>query len=270
MEAAVDHDDYHAEARDDRRARRASRAAASSGIDRRMPAGERAGLRGLGRGGAGARRRRLPPHPARGAGRRVADATPSAPTSASSATAGLPFDMCFLARQLPIALELARACDGHRAACSTIAACPTSPAARLDPWRAGLDRARRDAERHRQALRRLRLLRAGRRRRCETVRPYVEHVIETFGPDRCLWGSDWPVVNGARRPAELDRRLPRASSPASPRTSRRRWRTAPPSGSTGPPARRPDRRRCGGQAVGGRSTRNATAEASASRITAPP
>ena len=29
----------------------------------------------------------------------------------------------------------------------------------------------------------------------ETVRPYVEQVIETFGPDRCLWGSDWPVVN---------------------------------------------------------------------------
>ena len=20
-------------------------------------------------------------------------------------------------------------------------------------------------------------------------------MIETFGPDRCLWGSDWPVVN---------------------------------------------------------------------------
>ena len=29
----------------------------------------------------------------------------------------------------------------------------------------------------------------------ETVRPYVEEVIATFGPDRCLWGSDWPVVN---------------------------------------------------------------------------
>ena len=27
------------------------------------------------------------------------------------------------------------------------------------------------------------------------MRPYVEEVIETFGPDRCLWGSDWPVVN---------------------------------------------------------------------------
>ena len=31
--------------------------------------------------------------------------------------------------------------------------------------------------------------------RLETVRPYVEHVIEAFGPERCLWGSDWPVVN---------------------------------------------------------------------------
>ena len=29
----------------------------------------------------------------------------------------------------------------------------------------------------------------------DTVRPYVEEVIAAFGPDRCLWGSDWPVVN---------------------------------------------------------------------------
>ena len=28
-----------------------------------------------------------------------------------------------------------------------------------------------------------------------TVRPWVEAVIEAFGPERCLWGSDWPVVN---------------------------------------------------------------------------
>ena len=27
------------------------------------------------------------------------------------------------------------------------------------------------------------------------VRPYVEHVIAAFGPERCLWGSDWPVVD---------------------------------------------------------------------------
>jgi L-fuconolactonase len=27
------------------------------------------------------------------------------------------------------------------------------------------------------------------------LRPYVEHLLATFGPQRVLWGSDWPVVN---------------------------------------------------------------------------
>jgi L-fuconolactonase len=26
------------------------------------------------------------------------------------------------------------------------------------------------------------------------IRPYVDHVLEVFGPQRLLWGSDWPVV----------------------------------------------------------------------------
>lgn len=26
------------------------------------------------------------------------------------------------------------------------------------------------------------------------LRPYVTHVIDSFGPDRVMWGSDWPVV----------------------------------------------------------------------------
>jgi len=30
------------------------------------------------------------------------------------------------------------------------------------------------------------------------VAPYVEHIVEVFGPDRLMWGSDWPVVNVAR------------------------------------------------------------------------
>ncbi len=29
--------------------------------------------------------------------------------------------------------------------------------------------------------------------RVETLRPYVDHLLDTFGPDRMLWGSDWPV-----------------------------------------------------------------------------
>jgi L-fuconolactonase len=28
-----------------------------------------------------------------------------------------------------------------------------------------------------------------------TLAPYVEHLLACFGPERLLWGSDWPVVN---------------------------------------------------------------------------
>lgn len=29
----------------------------------------------------------------------------------------------------------------------------------------------------------------------DSLRPYVEHVIECFGAERVMWGSDWPVIN---------------------------------------------------------------------------
>jgi len=29
----------------------------------------------------------------------------------------------------------------------------------------------------------------------EALAPYVEHLLACFGPERLLWGSDWPVVN---------------------------------------------------------------------------
>ena len=32
----------------------------------------------------------------------------------------------------------------------------------------------------------------------ETIKPYVDHVLQCFGPDRMVWGSDWPVVNLAK------------------------------------------------------------------------
>lgn len=30
-----------------------------------------------------------------------------------------------------------------------------------------------------------------------TLRPYAEHVLSVFGPDRVMWGSDWPVLEMA-------------------------------------------------------------------------
>ena len=29
----------------------------------------------------------------------------------------------------------------------------------------------------------------------ETLRPYVTHVLNSFGPNRVMWGSDWPVLS---------------------------------------------------------------------------
>ena len=29
----------------------------------------------------------------------------------------------------------------------------------------------------------------------EILRPYIDRLLEAFGPDRILWGSDWPVLN---------------------------------------------------------------------------
>jgi L-fuconolactonase len=31
--------------------------------------------------------------------------------------------------------------------------------------------------------------------RARTLCPYTDHLLESFGPERLLWGSDWPVVN---------------------------------------------------------------------------
>jgi L-fuconolactonase len=28
-----------------------------------------------------------------------------------------------------------------------------------------------------------------------TLKPYVDHLLENFGPERLMWGSDWPVLN---------------------------------------------------------------------------
>jgi L-fuconolactonase len=30
--------------------------------------------------------------------------------------------------------------------------------------------------------------------RIDDLRRYVDHLLATFGPDRLMWGSDWPVV----------------------------------------------------------------------------
>jgi predicted TIM-barrel fold metal-dependent hydrolase len=107
---------------------------------------------------------------------------------------GLPFDMCFRADQLPIAVELARACPGTRLVLDHCGNPDIAGGTGLDAWRADI--------RALAGLPNVSAKLSGVFANCApgeaslgTVRTFVERVIEAFGPDRCLWGSDWPVVS---------------------------------------------------------------------------
>jgi predicted TIM-barrel fold metal-dependent hydrolase len=105
----------------------------------------------------------------------------------------LPFDMCFQARQLPIARELALACDNTRLVMDHCGV-PDIAGGGLDPWRGYV----RDLAALPNVFAKLSgvfAYTAPGEATLATVRPYVEHVIDCFGPERCLWGSDWPVVD---------------------------------------------------------------------------
>lgn len=102
----------------------------------------------------------------------------------------LSFDLCVLARQLPLAAELVRACPDVRFVLDHCGV-PDVAGKALDPWRADMT-----------ALARLPnvackisgvVAYAGPDWTVDDLRPFVEHAIECFGWDRVVWGSDWPV-----------------------------------------------------------------------------
>ncbi len=104
---------------------------------------------------------------------------------------GLSFDLCVLARQLPIAATLVRACPDVPFILDHCGV-PDIKAKALDPWRAGITAL--------AALPNLACKISGivaytdpAGWTTDDLRPYVEHCIESFGWDRVVWGSDWPV-----------------------------------------------------------------------------
>ena len=113
---------------------------------------------------------------------------------------GLPFDMCFLARQLPIALDLARACPDARLVLDHCGV-PDIAGGAWDGWRQGV-RALAGEPNVVAKLSGVFAYVAPGEARLATDAPWVEEVIAAFGPGRCLWGSDWPVctVKGGTLP----------------------------------------------------------------------
>lgn len=106
---------------------------------------------------------------------------------------GLPFDLCFLARQLPLARALLADCD-EQAFVLDHCGVPDIAGGAFAPW----------AEEIRlvAAFPHVVCKMSGVTAYCApgtdheaAVAPYVAHVLDCFGPDRVLWGGDWPVVN---------------------------------------------------------------------------
>ncbi len=106
---------------------------------------------------------------------------------------GLPFDMCYLARQLPLARDLAMECDDMTLVLDHCGV-PDIAGGSFDEWAAGITAL--------AALSHVSCKLSGIVAYCapgtatlETLRPWVDHVLQSFGPGRVVWGGDWPVVN---------------------------------------------------------------------------
>ena len=108
-------------------------------------------------------------------------------------TSEKPFDMCFLPKQLPVALELAQACDNTSLVLNHCGV-PNIAGDELDPWRKNIE-ALAQMPNVICKLSGLMAYCAPGTSSLEKIQPYVDHVLNCFGPNKIVWGSDWPVVN---------------------------------------------------------------------------
>jgi predicted TIM-barrel fold metal-dependent hydrolase len=103
---------------------------------------------------------------------------------------GLPFDLCLLQRQLGLGLDLADACEGTVFVVDHCGV-PDIAGDGFDDWARAMTRL---AERPHVCAKISGISAyAGPDWTLDTLRPYVAHVIDAFGTDRVVWGSDSPV-----------------------------------------------------------------------------
>jgi predicted TIM-barrel fold metal-dependent hydrolase len=103
----------------------------------------------------------------------------------------LSFDICVLARQLPIAIEMVSKCPSTTFILDHCGV-PRVKERDLDPWRAHISEI---AKAPNVACKVSGLVAYADPKNWTTadLQPFIEHVIENFGWDRVLFGSDWPV-----------------------------------------------------------------------------
>jgi L-fuconolactonase len=113
------------------------------------------------------------------------------PALKAMAEMGLRFDALVQPRHLTVLLVLAARHPGLRLVIDH-AAKPAIASGALHPWAEDIGRVARETG----AFCKLSGLvtEAAPNWTVDALRPYVDHLLECFGPDRLLWGSDWPVV----------------------------------------------------------------------------
>ena len=110
--------------------------------------------------------------------------------------AGKPFDICYLPTQLGIAAEFAKACDQMDLVLNHCGVPPIA-SGEIDEWGKGI-KALSEITNVTCKLSGIMAYCAPGTSSYETIKPYVDLVLECFGPDRMVWGSDWPVVNAGK------------------------------------------------------------------------
>jgi L-fuconolactonase len=103
----------------------------------------------------------------------------------------LTFDLCATHDQLPQVRELVRSCPDTRFVLDHLGK-PAVAAGALDPWRTELAKlaALPNVVCKLSGL----ATEAAPGRGADDAHRYLAHALDTFGPDRCMIGSDWPVA----------------------------------------------------------------------------
>ena len=110
--------------------------------------------------------------------------------------AGKTFDMCFLQKQLPIAIELAKSCDNTTLILNHCGV-PDIAGDGLSIWSENI-KSLAELPHVYCKLSGIMAYCAPATASYKTIEPYVDTVLNYFGSDRIVWGSDWPVVNLAK------------------------------------------------------------------------
>ena len=112
---------------------------------------------------------------------------------------GLSFDLCVLQRQLPLALDLVRACPQtifilDHCGVPEISANDAPAGAGFLAWKKSL-RALAAEPNVNGKISGITAYAPELLRNAQGLRPYTDTMLEAFGPTRLVWGGDWPVVN---------------------------------------------------------------------------